>query len=73
MQVAIGREIKAARARRGLTQPELADLAGIGRRQMGKIERGEAGQLAQIVQIASALDVEVSVLMSNAEKLARAT
>lgn len=66
--VALGREIAAQRVRRGLTQGALADAAGITRKQMGKIERGERGQLAEVWRVAHALEMDLSRLVRDAEE-----
>lgn len=67
---ALGREIAAERTRRNLTQDQLAALTGyeVTKRQVGKIERGEAGQVAETFTLAAALDVKVSDLVRAAER-----
>ena len=53
---------------RGIAQESLANLAGIERSHMGKVERGEhMPTLAIIFKIASALECSTAVLMSEAE------
>ena len=60
----------AVRARRNvlsLSQEELADLAGIDRSHMGKIERGERNvTFLNIVRVADALNCKPSDLLSDA-------
>lgn len=60
----VGRNIKAERARRELTQEALAHLAGIGVAQLARMERGESDSgLTKYVRVARALDVEPSLLL----------
>lgn len=69
---ALGLRIAMERKRRGLqSQKALADLAGITERQMGKIERGERGQLAEVWKVADALEMNFSDLVEDAESVAR--
>ncbi|MBI8696872.1 helix-turn-helix transcriptional regulator [Pseudomonas aeruginosa] len=72
---AFGVAVRALRTERGIAQETLANLAGIERSHMGKIERGEhAPTLAIIFKIARALDCSTAVLMNEAEnQLAAAT
>ncbi|WP_183092933.1 helix-turn-helix domain-containing protein [Nocardioides stalactiti] len=65
--VALGHEIKAMRVKRGLSRDEVAELARITARQVGKIERGERGQFSEVWNVAQALDVALSWLVSEAE------
>lgn len=75
MLVALGREIRAERVRRNLSRAELADLASRGReiseKQVGKIERGERGQLAEVWQIVDALGGTFSTMLRAAEESAQ--
>jgi transcriptional regulator with XRE-family HTH domain len=66
----LGRQIAAERKRRGLTQDDLAGLTGyaVSKRQVGKIERGTAGQVQETFLLAAALDVKVSDLVRAAER-----
>lgn len=68
---ALGRAIAAWRKRRDLTREELADLTGLSFKQVGKIERGERGQLVEAFKVARALDVDFSTLVQAAEEDAR--
>lgn len=72
---AFGVAVRALRTERGIAQETLANLAGIERSHMGKIERGEhAPTLAIIFKIARARDCSTAVLMNEAEnQLAAAT
>jgi len=65
--VALGREIRAMRIKRGKSRDELAELAETTARQVGKIERGERGQLHEVWRIAQALEVSLSWLIAEAE------
>ncbi|MEG8063792.1 helix-turn-helix domain-containing protein [Xanthomonas hortorum pv. gardneri] len=65
---AFGAAVRALRTERGIAQETLANLAGIERSHMGKIERGEhAPTLAVIFKIAGALECSTAVLMAEAE------
>lgn len=65
---AFGAAVRALRAERGIAQELLANLAGIERSHMGKVERGEhMPTLAIIFKIASALECSTSVLMTETE------
>lgn len=64
---AIGREIAAQRVRRAWKQGDLAEFSGVSKRQVGKIERGEAGQLDEVLAIANALGISFAKLFADAE------
>ncbi|EPG3713570.1 helix-turn-helix domain-containing protein [Pseudomonas aeruginosa] len=65
---AFGAAVRALRTERGIAQETLANLAGIERSHMGKIERDEhAPTLAVIFKIAGALECSTAVLMAEAE------
>ena len=67
---AFGAAVRALRTERGIAQESLANLAGIERSHMGKVERGEhMPTLAIIFKIASALECSTAVLMSRTEEL----
>ena len=54
-----GRRVKAYRRRRGLTQDELARIAGIDNKYVGSIERGEKAPSFEVAErLARALKVE---------------
>lgn len=64
--VAFGQNIKKIRKSKGLSQEELAALAGIDRSYMGHIERGEKNiTLTKIYQISEALGVEAANLFPS--------
>lgn len=66
---AFGVAVRALRTERGIAQETLANLAGIERSHMGKIERGEhAPTLAIIFKIAGALECSTATLMTEAEQ-----
>ncbi|MDR9836764.1 helix-turn-helix domain-containing protein [Herbaspirillum huttiense] len=66
---AFGAAVRALRAERGIAQELLANLAGIERSHMGKVERGEhMPTLAIIFKIAGALECSTSVLMTETER-----
>ena len=65
---AFGASVRALRTERGIAQEALANLAGIERSHVGKIERGEhMPTLAIIFKIAGALSCSTAVLMSATE------
>lgn len=65
--VAFGRAIKQARAEAGVSQEELAHLAGIDRSYMSSIERGEQNVgLMSMHRVAKALGQPLSALVLNA-------
>ncbi|MEW6344228.1 MAG: helix-turn-helix transcriptional regulator [Paraburkholderia sp.] len=66
---AFGASVRALRTERGIAQESLANLAGIERSHMGKIERGEhMPTLAIIFKIASALGCSTAVVMTATER-----
>lgn len=61
-----GRNVKAERARRGWTQEELADRAGITEAYVGRVERGEASpSITTAHLLAGALDVSIAILFGE--------
>jgi len=65
---AFGAAVRALRTERGIAQESLANLAGIERSHMGKVERGEhMPTLAIIFKIASALGCSTAVVMTATE------
>lgn len=65
---AFGAAVRALRMERGIAQESLANLAGIERSHMGKVERGEhMPTLAIIFKIAGALECSTAALMTEAE------
>ena len=69
MAQAFGAAVRALRTERGIAQESLANLAGIERSHMGKVERGEhMPTLAIIFKIAS-VECSTAVLMSRTEEL----
>ncbi len=62
--------VRASRTEQGVAQETLANLAGVERSHMGKIERGEhMPTLAIIFKIAKALGCSVAILMAATERL----
>lgn len=60
----LGLEIRARREQRGLSQSHIAEIAGINRTYLGKIERGEVNfSLGVFESIASTLDISPSELL----------
>lgn len=65
--VMLGAAVRARRATLDLSQEALADLAGIDRSHMGKIERGERNvTILNIAKLAGALSCRPSDLLLNA-------
>ncbi|HCT7102224.1 helix-turn-helix domain-containing protein [Pseudomonas aeruginosa] len=65
---AFGTAVRALRMERGIAQESLANLAGIERSHMGKVERGEhMPTLAIIFKIAGALDCSTAALLAATE------
>ncbi|WP_248768068.1 helix-turn-helix transcriptional regulator [Pseudomonas sp. MWU12-2345] len=63
----LGQAVRARRVAHSVSQEALADLAGIDRSHMGKIERGERNvTFLNIVRIAVALNCKPSDLLSEA-------
>lgn len=70
LQRVVGRNLRAYRRARGLSQEAFADLLEVHRTYMGSVERGERNlTLKSIERIAERLDVEpLSLLTAEAEK-----
>ena len=65
-QKAIGRRIKAARERKGLTQEELAEEVNLSPMHVSVIERGvKLPKLETLINIANVLDVSADVLLQD--------
>ena len=63
---AIGLRIKAARARKGLTQGNIANLTGLSTPHISNIETGNTKLgLPTIIHLANVLDVSVDDIMSD--------
>lgn len=59
--------LRAERAIRGLSQEQLADLAGLHRTYVGSIERSERNvSIDNIEQLADALGLDIAVLLAPA-------
>ena len=66
VQRAVGRNIKAARAKKGVTQDQLAELAGLNRVHLYRIETGRQSMTLRTLKIiADALDVKMRDLIGN--------
>jgi transcriptional regulator with XRE-family HTH domain len=67
---ALGAAVRDFRARRGISQEDLADLSGMHRTYLGGIERGTRNpSFTNIRRLADALEVRTSELMGRAEEL----
>ena len=61
-----GKRVRELRAKQGISQEALADLAGVHRTYMGSIERGEKNiGLENIVKVARALRVAPKELLAK--------
>ncbi|MBO6256486.1 helix-turn-helix transcriptional regulator [bacterium] len=59
----VGINIRVRRIKKGISQEELADMAGVARSTMGIIERGEKSpSLQTVAKIANALEIEIHKL-----------
>jgi transcriptional regulator with XRE-family HTH domain len=58
----LGQALRVRRRRLGLTQQDVADLSGLARYTVGRVERGDAGvQLDTLTRIADAVGLTVSL------------
>jgi transcriptional regulator with XRE-family HTH domain len=65
--IAFGAAVRNERARKGISQEELAHRSGIDRSYLGAIERGEQNSgLLHVVRICASLGVTTSELMARA-------
>ena len=70
--IAVGANIRKAREAKGLSQEQLAALAGLDRTYIGGVERGERNVAAlNLIRIAATLEVEVGDLFPSVEQLRR--
>ena len=61
----LAQRLRAERAARGISQEQLADLAGLHRTYVGSVERAERNvSIDNIEQLASALDLDIAVLLA---------
>lgn len=65
-QVILGQRIREARKNKGLTQEQLAEIAGIGLMYLGEIERGQKMPSLKILcKIIEALDISADYLLRD--------
>ncbi len=65
-----GNKVREERRKRGYSQEQFADLAGVHRTYIGMIERAEKNiTLESIGKIARALDVKIAVLLQNVDDI----
>ena len=68
-QKAIGRRIKAAREKKGMTQEQLAEWVELSPMHVSVIERGvKLPKLETLINIANVLDVSADVLLQDVVK-----
>jgi transcriptional regulator with XRE-family HTH domain len=66
LQRTVGRNLKAHREARGLSQEAFADVLGVHRTYMGGVERGERNLTLQTVEkLAEQIGVDALVLLSD--------
>lgn len=66
LQRAVGRNLRAYRLQRGLSQEAFADLVGVHRTYMGGIERGERNlTLKAVERIAATIEVDALALLGR--------
>ena len=64
----LGKKIKLLRHQKGISQEELADIAGVHRTYIGMIERGEKNvTIITLSKFVVALDTSLSILLEGAE------
>ena len=67
LQIAFGRNVKAARIKAGMTQTELADLSGLRQHHLSQIENGQMNvTLGTMARLARTLGSEVSDMLRKA-------
>jgi len=66
LKTAFARNLRLLRHRSGLTQEQLADLAGLDRNYVGKLEREDSSPTLNTLEaLAIALQIEVEALISR--------
>lgn len=69
LQQAVGRNLRAYREARGLSQEAFADLVGVHRTYMGALERGERNlTLRSLERIAARLETDPLQLLQSGER-----
>jgi transcriptional regulator with XRE-family HTH domain len=64
--VRLGRRLSALREKRGLSQTQLADMAGIGRAHLSQIENGAvAARIDTLYAIAQTLDLKLEEMLKG--------
>lgn len=65
LQITFGRNLRAHRLERGLSQEDFAEVIGVHRTYMGGVERGERNlTLRSVERIAARIDVDPVVLLT---------
>ena len=69
-RIAFGQAVRTLRAKKGISQEKLAELAEIHRTYIGDVERGTRNiAIVNMAKIAAALDVPLSRLIAEMERL----
>ena len=69
LRVALAKQIRSGRTRRGISQEELAFRAGLHRTYISLVERSKKSlTVDSLARIASALDIKPSKILASAEK-----
>ncbi|WP_067696457.1 helix-turn-helix domain-containing protein [Nocardia jejuensis] len=69
---AVGDELRAARARRGLTRPQLAEASGVAVSTIQRFERAERSpDMHQLFALCNALDISPLEIMDRAVQLVK--
>jgi transcriptional regulator with XRE-family HTH domain len=65
-RLTLARNLRRLRAMRGISQEELADLAGLHRTYVGSVERSERNiSIDNLAKLASALEISLSALLEE--------
>lgn len=65
-RIIFAKKLKEFRISKGLSQEELADIAGLHRTYIGSVERGERNiSIDNMERLASALDIQIKDLLDN--------
>lgn len=67
---ALGSRIRAARTHRGISQDRLADLAGIDRSFVSRLERGKANPtFLTLLKLSNALETDIAAIVASEDQI----